>query len=130
MNDLLDHQPGQAGEESSLTTELPQPTAEGGTATAKPHEVLVVDDSHTLRLMLSMYVAQLGHRVTTANNGREALELLRRQPFDLVLMDIEMPEMDGYAALDAIKSDEALRDIPVVMISGVDELASIVRCIE
>ncbi|HEX8832774.1 MAG TPA: hybrid sensor histidine kinase/response regulator, partial [Abditibacteriaceae bacterium] len=72
----------------------------------------------------------MGHRVTTANNGREALELLRRDRFDLVLMDVQMPEMDGFTTLDILKSDELLRDIPVVMVSGVDDLDTVVRCIE
>jgi len=97
---------------------------------ASPREVLIVDDSHTLRLLLSMHVQQLGHHVTVATNGREALELLHQKPFDLVLMDVEMPEMNGFAALEAIKSDVELRDIPVVMISGLDDLDTVVRCIE
>lgn len=100
------------------------------TAGTPAAEVLVVDDMSTLRFMLSQHVKQLGHRVTAAANGREALEVLRRQPIDLVLLDVLMPEMDGHAVLEAIKSDPELRDIPVVVVSGVDELESVVRCIE
>ncbi len=96
----------------------------------EPADVLVVDDLATIRLMLAQHVRQLGHRPTQASNGREALQVLRERPHDLVLLDVMMPEMDGYAVLDEIKSDRALRAIPVVMISGVDEIQSVVRCIE
>lgn len=93
-------------------------------------QVLVVDDMGTIRLMLTQHVRQLGHHVTQARNGREALDLLAAGKFDLVLLDIQMPEMDGHAVLASIKEDPRLRDIPVVMISGVDEIESVVRCIE
>src|SRR5580700_1741144 len=65
-----------------------------------------------------------------ATNGREAMEAVRTRTFDLVLLDIMMPEMDGYAVLQNLKADEALRPIPVIMISALDELDSVVRCIE
>ncbi len=69
--------------------------------------------------------------MTTAEDGAEALALLQSDaPFDLVLLDIVMPEVDGYAVLERIKADEALRHIPVIMISAVDEMESVVRCIE
>ncbi|MGV3722760.1 MAG: hybrid sensor histidine kinase/response regulator [Actinomycetota bacterium] len=93
-------------------------------------EVLVVDDMSTLRFMLSQHVKQLGHRVTGAANGREALERLRAQSFDLVLLDVLMPEMDGHAVLEEMQADPNLRNIPVIVVSGVDELESVVRCIE
>jgi signal transduction histidine kinase len=92
--------------------------------------ILVVDDNEVNRQMLSQHVAQLGHHVTAANNGRRALALLQAGPFDLVLLDVLMPEMDGFAALERIKADGRLREIPVIMISGLDEVASVVRCIE
>ncbi|PSH59232.1 adenylate/guanylate cyclase domain-containing response regulator [Phyllobacterium brassicacearum] len=68
-------------------------------------------------------------RVACASNGREALELLATRPFDLVLLDITMPEMDGYQVLAHLKADTTLRNIPVVMISAVDEIDSVARCI-
>ncbi|MCC2669149.1 MAG: putative histidine kinase [Armatimonadetes bacterium] len=102
----------------------------GETSAAAKASVLVVDDMSTLRFMLSQHVRQLGHEVTGAGNGREALELLRAQPFDLVLLDVLMPEMDGYAVLEVMKSDEQLRNIPVIVVSGVEELDGVVRCIE
>jgi signal transduction histidine kinase len=107
-----------------LGTHLPKVQA------VSARQVLIVDDMSTTRLMLSRHVRQLGHKETTAANGREALELLHRHEFDLVLLDVMMPEMDGYTVLEAMKSDPDLRDIPVVMISGIDEIESVVRCIE
>lgn len=92
--------------------------------------VLVVDDSSINRTMLTRHVTQQGHQVSTVGNGRQALERLRSEKFDLVLLDVVMPEMDGYEALERMKADDALRDIPVIMISGLDEIESVVRCIE
>jgi two-component system cell cycle response regulator len=94
--------------------------------------ILVVDDDPVNRMLLARTLGGQGHLVTTADDGRQALELLHgeRAPFDVVLLDIVMPEMDGYAVLARLKGDEALRHIPVIMISAVDELESVVRCIE
>jgi signal transduction histidine kinase len=97
---------------------------------ATPATVLVVDDNSINRYMLAQNVTQLGHTAVQASNGREALDKLHAAPCDLVLLDIMMPEMDGYAVLEAMKADEKLRDIPVVMVSGVEEIKSVVRCIE
>ncbi len=92
--------------------------------------ILVVDDNKINRMMLSRAVGKHGHRVTTAENGQQALELLRAEPFDVVLLDILMPEMDGYETLEQIKQDDDLRHTPVIMISAVEEMDSVVRCIE
>jgi two-component system sensor histidine kinase/response regulator len=124
---------------STATSQLPDAkvapartslSSAGRYAGAEAREVLVVDDSSVLRMMLAHYVEQLGHRITTASNGREAMSLLRTRRFDLVLLDVVMPELDGYGVLEQIKSDEQLREIPVIMISGLDEMESAVRCIE
>ena len=92
--------------------------------------VLVVDDDPINRSLLLRGLEREGHRYATAENGRRALELLRAQAFDVVLLDIVMPEMDGYEALAAIEADPSLRHIPVIMISALGELESVVRCIE
>jgi CheY-like chemotaxis protein len=93
--------------------------------------LLVVDDNEDNRYTLTRRLNRQGYEnLTTAENGREALDLLAKQPFDLVLLDIMMPVMNGYEVLEHIKSDMALRDIPVIMISAVDEMESIVRCIK
>ncbi|SIO07724.1 Response regulator receiver domain-containing protein [Singulisphaera sp. GP187] len=75
-------------------------------------------------------VASLGHRATTAGDGREALGLLESTPFDLVLLDLMMPEMNGHEVLERMKGASRLREIPVIMISGLDEIQAVVRCIQ
>ena len=92
--------------------------------------ILVVDDSTTNRDMLARRLERHGHLVAKAGSGCEALEAMRAQAFDLVLLDLMMPEMDGFAVLQHLKNDEALRPIPVIMISALDELDSVARCIE
>src|SRR5947209_13965326 len=92
--------------------------------------LLVADDNSMIRIMLSRYITKLGYQATLAENGRQALEKLQAEPFDLVLLDVQMPEMDGYQVLEQLKADPHLRDIPVIMISAVEELESVVRCIE
>jgi len=92
--------------------------------------ILVVDDNRLNRMMLERALAQEGYEVATAGDGRQALERLAVEPFDVVLLDILMPELDGYETLARIKGDRALRHIPVIMISAVEEMGSVVRCIE
>ena len=92
--------------------------------------LLVVDDNKVLRLLLGRGLEQQGHSVTFAENGRQALERLRAERFDLVCLDIEMPGMDGYQVLEAMLADAALRDIPVIITSAIDQIDSVVRCIE
>jgi adenylate cyclase len=92
--------------------------------------VLIVDDDRINRALLTRGVEQNGHLAATAENGRDALDLLRAEPFDVVLLDIVMPELDGVSVLDQIKSDPRLQHIPVIMISAVDEIESVVQCIE
>jgi class 3 adenylate cyclase len=92
--------------------------------------LLVVDDNKVNRLLLSRNVELLGHRAATAENGRVALEMLRRESFDLVLLDIAMPEMDGFQVLEQLIADPALRDLPVIVTSALEGLANVVRCIE
>src|SRR3989440_5942995 len=91
--------------------------------------LLVVDDNSINRIMLSRYITKLGYQASLVENGRQALEKLQAEPFDLVLLDVQMPEMDGYAVLEHLKAHPRLRDIPVIMISAVEELESVVKCI-
>src|SRR5215471_13027918 len=98
--------------------------------TTDPGRVLVVDDNKVSRLLLARGLEQQGHRVTFAENGRQALDLLHGKPFDLVLLDVIMPELDGEHVLAELTRAPDLRDIPVIMISASDELDSVVRCIE
>src|SRR6266566_6241253 len=93
--------------------------------------LLVVDDIEDNRFALSRRLARQGYlNVTTAADGRQALELLNSRPFDLVLLDIMMPNVNGYEVLASMKTNECLRHIPVIMISAVDEIDSVIRCIE
>jgi adenylate cyclase len=92
--------------------------------------VLVVDDDPLNRRLLTATLAREGHRTTSATDGEEALTALREEPPDLILLDIEMPGLDGIAVLERIKSDESLRHLPVIMISGIDDNASVVKCLE
>jgi sigma-B regulation protein RsbU (phosphoserine phosphatase) len=92
--------------------------------------LLVVDDVEMNRDLLSRRLRQLGHEVATAENGRQALEAVRAGGFDLVLLDIMMPEMDGYQVLSEMMADPVLKHLPVIMISAVTEMDSVIRCIE
>jgi class 3 adenylate cyclase len=92
--------------------------------------VLVVDDNKVNRLLLMRALELLGHKASAAENGRVALEVLAREPCDLVLLDIAMPEMDGYEVLERLLADSRLRDLPVIVTSAIEELESVVRCIQ
>jgi CheY-like chemotaxis protein len=96
-----------------------------------PARILVVDDNEDNRYTLTRRLRREGYEeLAVATNGREALDLVGCRPFDLILLDIMMPEMNGYQVLERLKADEALRHIPVIMISAISEFESVVRCIE
>jgi CheY-like chemotaxis protein len=92
--------------------------------------LLVVDDNRMERLKLLRALQGLGYTVASADNGQLALEMLRAQSYDLVLLDIGMPGMDGYQVLEAIKGDGDLRDIPVIVVSGFDDIESVQLCMK
>jgi adenylate cyclase len=95
-----------------------------------PGTILIADDNRMNRLLLARGLEQQGHTVVFAEHGGEALDMLRHQQFDLLLLDVLMPELDGYQVLEELKLDLHLRDIPVVMTSSLDELDSVVKCLE
>jgi adenylate cyclase len=95
-----------------------------------PGAILIADDNPVNRLLLGRGLEQEGHTVVFAEDGHEALALLRQQHFDLLLLDVMMPELDGYQVLAELKEDAHLREIPVVMTSSLDELDSVVKCVE
>jgi signal transduction histidine kinase len=101
------------------------PEANGGGS-----RILVVDDESLNRILLSTSLQEAGHVVETAEDGQQALEMLRARRFDAVLLDLIMPRMDGYRVLAEMKQDGALRRVPVIVVSSSDEADSIVRCIE
>ncbi len=90
----------------------------------------MVEDNDANRTMLCRRLNKNGYLTVQAADGRQALDAVQKERFDLVLCDIMMPGVDGYEVLKEMKSDPALEAIPVIMISAVDELASVVRCIE
>lgn len=92
--------------------------------------MLVVDDDKMSRMLLARNLQQVGHIVVTAESGIQALDLLRSQSFDIILLDCLMPDMDGYQVLEKIMADETLRQTPVIMVSADNEMASVVTCIE
>jgi adenylate cyclase len=94
------------------------------------HVVLVVDDHDTSRDAVARSLTLDGHTVFVAKNGQQALILLRARSFDLVLLDIMMPEVNGYQVLEQCRSDPQLQHIPVVVMSGNGDLDSVVRCVE
>src|SRR5262245_55215450 len=96
-----------------------------------PQPILVVDDNEDNRYTLVQRLKRLGHTdVAIAVNGREALERLGDRAFDLVLLDVMMPDLNGYEVLEQIRADPRLRDVPVIMVSALDQVESVVRCIE
>ena len=92
--------------------------------------LLVVDDNKVNRLLLTRSLELQGHSVASAENGRVALEKLRSEAFDLVLLDMEMPEMDGFQVLEQMVNDLKLRDLPVIVTSSLEGIDNVVRCIE
>lgn len=92
--------------------------------------LLLVDDSPTNLGVLSKRLIREGYTVSLAVNGRDALEQMERTNFDLILLDIVMPELDGIAVLQQVRANPKWKDTPIIMISALDEIASVVRCIE
>jgi two-component system sensor histidine kinase/response regulator len=111
-------------------TELPMAADAAQSIAETPGLLLVVDDDAANREVLSRRLERQGHDVRTASSGLDAMRILGESAFDLVLLDIMMPEMDGYEVLGRIKADSTLQHIPVIMISALNELQSVVRCIE
>ena len=115
--------------QTTIPTPEPLPMTTPDAETPLPALILVVDDNEVNRDVLSRRLQRQGHSVVLAENGLEAMKAVRSRPFDLVLLDIMMPELDGYAVLQQIKADPALSHLPVIMISAVDDIESVSRCI-
>lgn len=109
--------------------EIVRPDAEPATGDARGH-LLLADDDDANRELLARRLQKLGYRVSDCANGGTALSLAQACRPDLILLDMLMPDLDGYAVLDRLKGDPGLRHIPVIMISALDEVESIARCIE
>ena len=101
-----------------------------GSRPGRAAQILVVDDVEENRGVLQRRLNREGHSVVCAASGIQALAEIAKASFDMVLLDVMMPEMDGYETLQRLKASDVTRDIPVIMISALDDIASIVRCIE
>lgn len=101
-----------------------------GTLGSLPGRVLIVDDAEPNRRVLSFSLRRQGHSVEFAVNGFEALEKIATGDFDLVLLDLMMPEMDGFEVLERLRADGTLFQLPVILISAVDDVDRVARCIE
>jgi class 3 adenylate cyclase len=118
------------GETAAAESTRPAASASAGAGAPPRAVLLVVDDNDDNRDMLSRRLRRQNYEVLTAAGGRAALEILGSSAVDLVLLDVMMPDLDGYAVLQQLKANPALRDIPVLMISALDDLDSVVRCIQ
>lgn len=107
-----------------------QPLAPMTDTAALTGDILVVDDIEANRDLLARRLKRDGYRVWTADGGYSALEMIARQSFDLVMLDLMMPDLNGFEVLARLKKDGSLRDTPVIMISALDEIESVARCIE
>lgn len=95
-----------------------------------PENILVVEDERVQQKIIGAKIRQLGFPVHYAGNGLQAFQMLKEHQIDLILLDLMMPEMNGYEVLEAIKSEPTLRMIPVIILSSVEEMESVIRCIE
>ncbi len=124
-------QPGSAPTVAPFDTRSPaKVTVSPTTPTKVQGHILVVDDEPLNREMLVRRLLRMGFTANGAENGKEALEILAREPFDLVLLDILMPVLDGFQTLERLKRDEKLRHVPVIMLTALDEVSATVHCIE
>jgi len=108
----------------------PRAVVRAGAAPSRASRLLVADDNKVNRLLLCRSLELMGHEVASADNGRTALERLRSERFDLLLLDLEMPEMDGFGLLEQRAADPALRELPVIVTSSLEGVAQAARCIE
>ena len=120
--------------EASGASTAPGPPAKPASAAVRPAaaraRLLIADDNKVNRLLLGRTLELQGHHVASVDNGREALDRLHRERFDLLLLDLEMPEMDGFAVLAQLAADPALRDLPVIVTSSIEGVPQVARCIE
>jgi len=115
---------------ASASARFAAPTAGNASPGPSPARLLIADDNKVNRLLLGRTLELQGHHISSVDNGRAALDLLRRERCDLLLLDLEMPEMDGYAVLEALAVDSNLRDLPVIVTSSVEGVTEVARCIE
>ena len=118
---------GASAAAEAKTSRLPE---RAGDAALRKARLLVADDNKVNRLLLCRSLELMGHEVESADNGRVALEKLQSGRFDMLLLDLEMPEMDGFALLGRRAAEPALREVPVIVTSSLEGAAQVARCIE
>lgn len=106
---------------------IPQPNYKRIDITGR---ILVIDDDEINRHIMTRQLERQGHTVVTVDNGQDALSLLKRVPFDVIILDVMMPDMNGFQVLDQLKGDERLRDMPVIVISALEDSKAMAHCIE
>ena len=107
-----------------------QPISKDEETKSATGSILVVDDNKNNTTLLKKRLQKIGNNVTTANDGIEALKRVNENTFDLILLDIIMPNLNGYEVLEFFKKDKRYYEIPIIMLSSMDDLTSIYRCIE
>ena len=120
---------GHASEMSSIAADIAATPVRARADAIAPASVLVVDDIEDNRAVLSRRLERLGHRVACVENGAEALARSAAEPFDLILLDVMMPVLDGFSTLLQLKARPSTCDVPVIMISALDDMSSTARCI-
>ena len=128
--DLGSHGLGLEGLAALATLQEALSSRTAGRSTAQSGKILLVDDNASNRDVLARRLRREGHEVQLAVDGRSALAAIADAPFDLVLLDLMMPDITGYEVLVRLKAAEATRHIPVIMMSALDALDSVVRCVE
>jgi adenylate cyclase len=121
---------GRPGTDSTVLKPVPALSSSLASHQARPSRILIVDDTEATRELLARRLGREGHYVVEVANGRAALERVTLEIFDLILLDMMMPDLNGYEVLAQLKADARFRHIPVIVISALDEIDSVVRCIE
>jgi class 3 adenylate cyclase len=115
---------------SAVLKPVPALSASPATLQTRPSRILIVDDTESTRELLARRLRREGHQVVEVANGRAALDRVAMETFDLILLDMMMPDLNGYEVLTQLKADVRFRHTPVIVISALDEIDSVVRCIE
>jgi len=115
---------------SQGATQSSEQTSKVSKSTTKAGNLLVVDDNEGNRDLLSRSLERQGYSVETAADGEQALDMVKSADFDLVLLDVLMPGMDGLQVLERLKADEASQDIPIVVLSSLEDSEGVERSME
>lgn len=130
VSDVERESPEQSSMVADVVATLQDLDARKTSEPGEPGHLLIVDDDETNRDLLARRLKRQGHTFEVAEDGKEALDRARRSNFDVILLDIMMPVMDGFQTLQQLQADQELRDIPVIMLSALDQPESVARCIE